>query len=29
MPRNTKKIQVAYKSKHNLNREKTSNFIND
>ena len=26
---NTKKIEIAHKSKHNLNSRKTSNFIND
>ena len=29
VPHNTKKINIAYKSKHDLTREKTSNIIND
>ena len=29
VPHNTRKIQVAYKSKHNLNLRQRSNFIND
>ena len=29
VPHNTKKINIAYKSKHNLIREKKSNIIND
>ena len=29
VPHNTKKIHVAYKSRYNLTRKKTSNFIND
>ena len=29
IPHNTKTIRVAYGSKHNNQRKKTSNFIND
>ena len=29
VPHNTKKINIAYKSKHNLTREIKSNIIND